>query len=45
MSNCQQCIIKELNSLRTLSNEELSKITDCKTTLNFKRGDVIFGES
>ncbi len=45
MGNCQKCIIKELNSLKTLSDEELSKMTDCKTTLNFKRGDVIFGES
>lgn len=44
MKNCHQCIIKELNSLKTLSNEELTKITDCKTTLNFNRGDVIFGE-
>ncbi|PHR69419.1 MAG: Crp/Fnr family transcriptional regulator [Lutibacter sp.] len=45
MKNCQQCIIKELNSLKTLNNEELLSITDCKTTLSFKRGDVIFGES
>ncbi|MCF6280111.1 MAG: Crp/Fnr family transcriptional regulator [Flavobacteriaceae bacterium] len=44
MSKCQQCIIKELSALKTLNNEELSRISDCKTTLDFKKGDVIFEE-
>jgi len=44
MDNCQQCIIKELNALKTLNDEEVSRISDNKTTLNFKKGDVIFGE-
>lgn len=44
MSKCQQCIIKELNALKTLNNEELFRITNSKTSLDFKKGDVIFEE-
>lgn len=44
MGNCQQCIIKEFNSLRTLSSDELKCVSSHKNELNFKKGDVIFKE-
>lgn len=44
MNNCKQCIIKELTALKTLNDQEVSRIADSKTTVNFKKGDVIFGE-
>lgn len=44
MGNCQQCIIKEFNSLRTLSREELKCVSNHKNEMTFKKGDVIFKE-
>lgn len=44
MSNCNQCIIKELNALNVLSDDELSEISRKKTALTFKKGTVIFEE-
>lgn len=44
MSRCENCSIKNYNSLHKMSTEELSKISDSKTILNFKKGDVIFEE-
>ncbi|WP_336893202.1 Crp/Fnr family transcriptional regulator [Flavicella sp.] len=44
MGNCKHCIIKELNSLRTLTNEELKCISSHKNEMTFKKGDVIFKE-
>ncbi len=44
MANCNRCIIKELNSLNKLSEEELQEISDKKTTISFKKGEAIFEE-
>ncbi len=44
MGKCQQCIIRNLNSLKALKNEELIRLSDTKTEVNFKKGDVLFTE-
>ena len=44
MSKCQQCIIREFNSLRSLTAEELKNIANEKDVINFKKGDIIFEE-
>lgn len=44
MSKCEQCIIKQFNSLKSLSKEELIRISSCKTSLTVKKGEVIFEE-
>lgn len=44
MGKCDQCIIKQFNSLKSLTKEELVRISSCKTTLIIKKGDVIFDE-
>ena len=44
MSKCEQCIIKQFNSLKALTKDELVRISNCKTTKVVKRGEVIFSE-
>ncbi|MFD0989626.1 Crp/Fnr family transcriptional regulator [Mariniflexile jejuense] len=44
MGKCDQCIIKQFNSLKSLTKEELVRISSCKTTITIKKGDVIFDE-
>ena len=44
MSKCQQCLIREFNSLKSLSADELKTMSDEKDILAFKKGDVIFEE-
>lgn len=44
MSKCEQCIIREFNSLKSLSKEELLSISGCKTSKFIKKGEVIFEE-
>ncbi|QMU66764.1 MAG: cyclic nucleotide-binding domain-containing protein [Flavobacteriaceae bacterium] len=45
MSNrCEQCIIRQLNSLGKLSKDELIRISTCKTSQFVKKGDVLFEE-
>lgn len=44
MSKCEQCIVKQFNTLKSLSKEELVKISSCKTSKFIKKGDVIFEE-
>jgi len=41
---CENCIIRQLNSLKALSKEELKKISDSKVTKRVKKGDTIFEE-
>lgn len=45
MARCEQCIARQLNSMKTLTKEELRKVTVCKRTLYYKKGDVIFNEN
>lgn len=44
MGKCEQCIIKQFNALKSLTKEELVRISSCKTSLKIKKGDVIFEE-
>ena len=44
MSKCDQCIVRQLNSLKELTKEELIRVSNCKTSLVIKKGEVIFSE-
>ncbi|MDB2462528.1 Crp/Fnr family transcriptional regulator [Algibacter sp.] len=44
MSKCEQCIIKQFNSLKSLTKDELLRISSCKTSRIIKKGEVIFEE-
>ena len=44
MDKCESCIIKEFNSLKSLSKEALIRISACKTSIIVKKGDIIFEE-
>lgn len=44
MSKCEQCIIRQFNSLKALTKEELIRISGCKTSKTIKKGEVIFEE-
>ncbi len=43
-SRCENCIIRQFNSLRAMSKEELKKVSDSKTTKTVKKGEPIFEE-
>ena len=44
MSKCESCIVKEFNSLKSLTREELMRVSACKTGKIYKQGQVIFEE-
>lgn len=44
MSKCEQCIVREFSSLKALSKDELLKMSNCKTSMDIRKGDVIFEE-
>lgn len=44
MSKCEQCIIRQFNSLRALNKDDLIRISACKTSKVIKKGDLIFEE-
>lgn len=44
MSKCEQCIVRQFNSLKALTREELLRISGCKTSRIIKKGEVIFEE-
>lgn len=44
MSKCEQCIIRQFNSLKSLSTDEIRRISSCKTSMLIKKGEVIFEE-
>ncbi|NNT71716.1 Crp/Fnr family transcriptional regulator [Flavobacterium sp. IMCC34852] len=44
MSKCEQCIVRQFSSLKTLTKDELLKMADCKTSYTIKKGDPIFEE-
>ncbi|NNK88826.1 MAG: cyclic nucleotide-binding domain-containing protein, partial [Flavobacteriaceae bacterium] len=44
MSKCEQCIIRQFNTLKALTREELVRISDCKTSKFIKKGELIFEE-
>ncbi|MBL4605086.1 MAG: Crp/Fnr family transcriptional regulator [Flavobacteriaceae bacterium] len=44
MSKCDQCIVRQLNSLGELTKDELLRISGCKSSELIKKGDVLFNE-
>lgn len=44
MSKCEQCIVRELSSLKALNKDELLKIANCKSSYIIKKGEPIFEE-
>lgn len=44
MSKCEQCIVRQFSSLKTLNKDELLKIAECKTSYTIKKGETIFEE-
>ena len=44
MSKCEQCIIRQFNSLKALTRDELVRISGCKTSRIIKKGEIIFEE-
>jgi len=43
-SRCDNCIVRHLNSFKSLGREELSKISDVKEIKSIKKGETIFEE-
>lgn len=43
-SQCDKCVIRDLNSLHSATSEELDSIARKKTTLHINRGEVVFSE-
>ncbi|TYA55940.1 Crp/Fnr family transcriptional regulator [Formosa maritima] len=43
-SKCEQCIIRQFNSLKALTKDELLRISGCKTSKFIKKGEIIFEE-
>jgi len=41
---CENCIVRNLNSLKTLNKKELNRISDSKVTKKIKKGDALFQE-
>lgn len=44
MGKCEQCIVRQLNSLKELTKDELIKMSNCKTSRTIKKGEVLFDE-
>jgi CRP-like cAMP-binding protein len=44
MSKCDQCIVRQFNSLKHLSKDDLLRISNCKTSKFIKKGESIFEE-
>ncbi|WP_273565548.1 Crp/Fnr family transcriptional regulator [Maribacter halichondriae] len=43
-TRCESCIVRQFNSLRAMSKEELKKVSDSKITKTVKKGESIFEE-
>jgi len=43
-AECEKCVVRDLNSLKTVSADNLKEINRKKTTLHFQKGEVIFSE-
>ncbi|WP_343487231.1 Crp/Fnr family transcriptional regulator [Allomuricauda sp. d1] len=43
-SRCENCIVRQFNSLRAMNKEELKKVSDSKTTKKIKKGQPLFEE-
>ncbi|MEM7485266.1 MAG: Crp/Fnr family transcriptional regulator [Bacteroidota bacterium] len=43
-SRCENCIVRQFNSLRAMSKEELKAVSDSKTTKTIRKGEPLFEE-
>lgn len=43
-SRCENCIVRQFNSLRSMSKEELKKVSDSKISKKIKKGEALFEE-
>lgn len=44
MGKCEQCIVREFSSLKALTREELLTISDSKSSVEVKKGEILFNE-
>jgi CRP-like cAMP-binding protein len=44
MGKCEQCIVRQFNSLKYLSKDELIRVSNCKTSKIIKKGESLFEE-
>ncbi|MEH6680456.1 MAG: Crp/Fnr family transcriptional regulator [Sediminicola sp.] len=44
MGRCENCIIRQFNSLRAMGNEELKAVSESKTSRKIGKGEALFGE-
>jgi CRP/FNR family transcriptional regulator, polysaccharide utilization system transcription regulator len=44
MSKCDQCIVRELSSLKALTKDELITLAGCKSTYTIRKGEAVFSE-
>lgn len=43
-SRCENCIVRQFNSLRAMNKEELKKVSDSKVYKKIKKGETLFEE-
>lgn len=43
-SRCENCIVRQFNSLRAMTKEELKRVSDSKVSKKIRKGEVIFQE-
>jgi CRP-like cAMP-binding protein len=43
-SRCENCIVRQFNSLRAMNKEELKKVSDSKITRSIRKGQSLFQE-
>lgn len=43
-SRCENCIVRQFNSLRAMSKEELKRVSDSKISKKVKKGETLFEE-
>ena len=44
MNKCEQCIVRQLSSLKALKKEEILQLANSKKTFTVKKGDALFEE-
>jgi len=44
MARCESCSIRNSNPMRVLNEGDLINISNKKTVMNFKKGDILFEE-
>lgn len=44
MASCEQCIVRNLSSLKALSKDDLIHLSNCKDSYEVKKGETIFEE-